>query len=290
MHDYQVYIALEQKNTNGIVAEVNSLYQIVNDCHIRFTWIANKRINIIRTIFFMFRCEKQLKKRNITFHNCIELRCKQQPGAFCIWILGIFGIDLHMHVASYASNKTQIDKLISKLRHHNVEYCYFCDDYSADEYISWIKSKSQQMVQPYIDITKMYYAQEMLQCQFSSRLGKTVYFDELANAYFCPYYTHNSKLNRPSECEAFNQLFDTDDFVSAIKERLNKRNECISGCRSFNSCKGGCAQGKSCVKADYYRCIEAAQKEDLYNVTVNDSDCILNEELLIMVKKLGERI
>ena len=44
------------------------------------------------------------------------------------------------------------------------------------------------------------------------------------------------------------------------------------------------------MKADYYRCIEAAQKEDLYNVTVNDSDCILNEELLIMVKKLGERI
>jgi len=82
------------------------------------------------------------------------------------------------------------------------------------------------------------------QCRFSSCMGENLYVDAKKRVYFCPFHKDKSLVGTLDDGTNY---FNSEEMLKTLRQTIEKRNACRSGCPHFELCGGGCPLEEGCL-------------------------------------------
>lgn len=137
-----------------------------------------------------------------------------------------------------------ITSVIDYLNFGNVKYDFENIDYSNNyiEYFrKWIYDKNALQISFFDNVINTVLLKTgLIDCRYSSCLGKRLYLSKNNVFSFCPFYPEKTVLANLSYINTFNDIFEQANILNTISNSIKKRNNCINNCEYYDFCKGGC--------------------------------------------------
>ena len=96
-------------------------------------------------------------------------------------------------------------------------------------------------VNPFENLIYAYFKQEFRVCTFGSCLSHWLCIEPNGNIFPCDKsFDENYCLGNISNIEKIEDVYNSNSFLSILKESIKRRNLCISSCKWFKYCHGGC--------------------------------------------------
>lgn len=100
--------------------------------------------------------------------------------------------------------------------------------------------KNQNDTEIEADYIRMCFGNEPKSCTFNSCLGKYVFIDISGALGICPIIKNDIKLNDALNIQSIYDIFNSETFISVLKDTIEHRKDCKNNCEHFPLCKGGC--------------------------------------------------